>query len=311
MSAKDLSCSETAFKADLHTHSCFSDGSSSPAETIRAAAGRGLTAVALTDHDRIDGLAKAAAAAREMPNLSFIPGAEISTRHGNGACIHLLWYGVDYENTEVWAFFEQLRVQDDIRYRAIADTINADGFELDYDALKQKMIYVGGIAIIREMIAQAEKHATMRKTAALDRQQLTQIYTDAHREVTQAYPLISTAAANQVIKSFGGVSVIAHPLDKELQLSWDGLREVLSNIDIDGVEVFCIAHMQQNGITSKLLHYCTAPSRRPALLITGGSDNHDPPSTSRIGNICVSGMHLRAFLDHLEVKCHEEGVPKV
>ncbi len=300
MRQKGRSCGGMDLKADLHTHSYFSDGNSSPAETIRTAVRRGLTAVALTDHDRIDGLPEAAAATREAPAITFIPGAEISTRHDKGPWIHLLWYGVDYENPGVRKFFEELREQDDIRYRAIVDIINSGGFELDYHALKDESDYVAGIAIVRGMMALSGKPAAIKATEALEQRRFMKIYSDAYLQTAQTYPLITTAAANRVIKAFGGASVIAHPLDTTLGLKWDGLLDMLSEIDIDGLEVFCNAHLKQNDAVQDLLRLCSNPSRGDSLLITGGSDNHDPPSTSRVGEFTLDGAHLKKFLDFLE-----------
>ena len=61
---------------DLHTHSSASDGSDSPEELVRKAAAKGLAAVALPDHDSMDGLPEAQAAARRC-GLRFFRGIEI------------------------------------------------------------------------------------------------------------------------------------------------------------------------------------------------------------------------------------------
>jgi predicted metal-dependent phosphoesterase TrpH len=64
---------------DLHIHSTASDGKLTPAEIVRQALERGLTFIALTDHDTIDGIAAAQAAAQAFHQLKVIPGVEIST----------------------------------------------------------------------------------------------------------------------------------------------------------------------------------------------------------------------------------------
>jgi predicted metal-dependent phosphoesterase TrpH len=76
---------------DLHTHSVVSDGTTSPAAVVAAAAEAGLTGVALTDHDSGDGLAAAAAEA-ERHGIGFVPGVEVSTSL-HGRSVHLLAYG--------------------------------------------------------------------------------------------------------------------------------------------------------------------------------------------------------------------------
>ena len=67
-----------ALYCDLHTHSCFSDGTCTPAEILEQAAAMGLSAVALTDHNTVEGLPSFLSAARGNPVVA-IPGVEIST----------------------------------------------------------------------------------------------------------------------------------------------------------------------------------------------------------------------------------------
>ncbi len=76
---------------DLHTHSTYSDGSDSPAEIVSAAAAAGLEAVALTDHDNLNGILEAAAAA-DASEVELIPGVELSCEWQPGG-MHLvvLW----------------------------------------------------------------------------------------------------------------------------------------------------------------------------------------------------------------------------
>ncbi len=76
---------------DLHTHSTASDGTTSPAQVVRAAAAAGLTGLALTDHDTGAGLVEAAATAQEA-GVDLLPGVEISTSL-HGRSVHLLGYG--------------------------------------------------------------------------------------------------------------------------------------------------------------------------------------------------------------------------
>ncbi|MDE6420325.1 MAG: PHP domain-containing protein, partial [Lachnospiraceae bacterium] len=74
---------------DLHVHSNKSDGSMSPAELVELAAQKGLRAFALTDHDTIDGLSEAMAAAAAYPELEVIPGIELSSEY-HGKDIHIV-----------------------------------------------------------------------------------------------------------------------------------------------------------------------------------------------------------------------------
>ena len=67
---------------DLQSHSTFSDGELPPAEVVAAAVDAGVTTMALTDHDGIDGVAEAAEAAADA-GIALIPATEISCVHGS------------------------------------------------------------------------------------------------------------------------------------------------------------------------------------------------------------------------------------
>src|SRR5687768_3483952 len=78
---------------DLHCHSAASDGTLSPTAVVELAVESGLSALALTDHDTIGGIAEAAEAAKQR-NLDFLPGIEISCDWPQGT-MHILGYGVN------------------------------------------------------------------------------------------------------------------------------------------------------------------------------------------------------------------------
>lgn len=81
--------------ADLHCHSTASDGLLTPAELVARAQAQGVGLLALTDHDTLDGLPAAHAAAREA-GLRLVDGVELSCLWG-GATIHVLGYAFDRE----------------------------------------------------------------------------------------------------------------------------------------------------------------------------------------------------------------------
>src|SRR5712671_4583183 len=82
--------------ADLHLHTCFSDGTYTPEELAALAKQTGLRAVALTDHDTVEGCARMAAAC-QAAGVEFIPATEL-TAEVNGHEIHFLGYFVDPQN---------------------------------------------------------------------------------------------------------------------------------------------------------------------------------------------------------------------
>ena len=86
------------FTVDLHTHSYYSDGSLSPYELVALAKEAGLHAIALTDHDNIDGIREALKAGKEL-GVEVIAGIEFSAVSTGET--HILGYGIDIENKEL------------------------------------------------------------------------------------------------------------------------------------------------------------------------------------------------------------------
>ena len=132
---------------DLHTHSTKSDGTFSPEELIRYAQSKGLSAVALTDHDTADGIEEALLTARklreEVPELSgsssplvpeVIPGVELSTEY-RGRDIHIVGLFIDWRNP---SFIDKLREFADARiYRnqKMCRLLTEGGYPIDYEEL--------------------------------------------------------------------------------------------------------------------------------------------------------------------------------
>src|SRR3970282_2163886 len=88
-----------ASRADLHTHSTFSDGGLTPTELIHPPYRRGVRVMALTDHDTTEGLPEAFAAAARHPDLTLIPGIEMST-DVPGSEVHILGHFIDWHEEE-------------------------------------------------------------------------------------------------------------------------------------------------------------------------------------------------------------------
>ena len=94
---------------DLHTHSTFSDGSCTPTELVKLAAETpNLRALALTDHDSIEGLDEFFEAGKQYPQLELISGVEVSTLYGSKE-LHLVGLFIDYHNEELRNFLNMLK----------------------------------------------------------------------------------------------------------------------------------------------------------------------------------------------------------
>ena len=116
---------------DLHTHSNRSDGSDEPAELVRKAAVKNLTAVALTDHDTLEGIDEARRAANELP-IELIPGVEISCEWAPGA-MHLVMLFLSPGNGPMQSRLEELQASRSQRNYRIADRLRQLGIDITMD----------------------------------------------------------------------------------------------------------------------------------------------------------------------------------
>src|ERR1700733_4090735 len=111
---------------DLHCHSTASDGTMSPTDVVQLALRNGLSAIALTDHDTIGGVAEAAAEAKKA-NIDFLPGIEISAEYPSPGTMHILGYGVDPKSPTLKDMTEELISGRDNRNPRIVGKLNELG----------------------------------------------------------------------------------------------------------------------------------------------------------------------------------------
>ncbi|MCE9614201.1 MAG: PHP domain-containing protein [Lentisphaerae bacterium] len=249
---------------DLHAHSTYSDGTLTPAELVERAAGLGLKALALTDHDGTDGvgpLLDACEALAPERRLEGIPGVEISAEVTRGT-MHLLAYFVDVRNGPLQETLARIRAGRSERNVRILERLRSLGCPLDPDVVAAK---AGEDVVGRPHIAEAmvERGYVKNRQKAFE-QFLAKgkpAYVDRFR--------LPPAEALAVIAGAGGVAVVAHPIS--LDLSSKALRRVLEDLKmmgLQGVEVYYPLHTQEQTGTF------TVMAKSLDLVATGGSDFH-------------------------------------
>jgi len=138
-------------KIDLHIHSTVSDGRLSPAEVVHKSVELGLTIIAITDHDSVDGIVPALAAAKAFPQLKVIPNVEISTDVPQGE-VHVLGYFIDYTDYELKATLERMRDSRKRRAQGMIAKLGNLGLYIDWQRVQE---IAGSGSIGRPHIAQA------------------------------------------------------------------------------------------------------------------------------------------------------------
>ena len=273
-------------RADLHVHSNASDGTDPPAEVMRRAALAGLDAVALTDHDTVAGHAQARQA---LPApLILVPGMELSARLDDPArgprSLHLLAYLFDPDDPELAT--ETRRIRDDriLRARAMVDRLVDLGVPITWDDVAA----IAGSAVVgRPHIARAM--AASGAIASPDQAFTPDWIADGGRAYVSRYAL-DPVRAIALVRSAGGVAVLAHPrADRALMVS-DSQIAGLAAAGLAGVEVF---HPDQPESEQASLLSLT---RDLGLIATGGSDDHGSLTGHRIGSHTAAPGAYEALL---------------
>jgi len=149
-------------KADLHTHSLFSDGKLSPTELAAKAKTKGLAALALTDHDTIDGLPVAKKACKEL-GLQFINGVEI-TSDFNGKEAHVLAFGFSLKNNDLNEFLKNQNELRENRIRSMIEKLQKMDVNLTFESIKE---ISGNGSIGRPHLAKALVNAGYAKNSSM------------------------------------------------------------------------------------------------------------------------------------------------
>ena len=241
-------------KADLHTHTNFSDGFYSPAELLKKAKKNGIGIISITDHDSVTGV-KEARKISDRIGIEVIPGLEISTEIGSNE-IHVLGYFINPDDKELeryLVFFREERFNRAIR---IIEKLNILGIQLTMDDV---LLQAKNSAIGRPHIAQAmlSKGFVNSFFEAFNK------YIGNNGPAFEKKVHLSPQSACKIINDAGGLSFIAHPGKMPEHL----IKELIE-AGIDGIEVI---HPSHNTNQTK---YYRGITNEYFLLESGGSDYH-------------------------------------
>ena len=196
---------------DLHCHSIASDGSLTPTEVVERAHQKGVTSLALTDHDTINGQAEAAKAALDN-NINFIPGIEISTTWEN-KCFHILGLNIDPKNTTLVSGIKNLQTLRTDRAKKIALKLEKRRIPNAYEAVL-KMARGGMVTRAHFATFLLENNYVSTQQQAFDR------YLGKGKTAFVSTVWADLDKAVNWINQAGGIAVLAHPMRYKLTASW-------------------------------------------------------------------------------------------
>jgi len=251
---------------DLHIHTTASDSLITPEGAVELSQKMGLQAIAIADHDSIDGFVKAKDKAEKL-GIELVPAVELSVSY-KGEDFHLLGYLIEYQDENFLRKIESFRIERLQRGEAIVKKLNELGINLTMDRVKA---IAGNGSVGRPHVADA-----------LVKDEFVQSYDEAfihylgyHAPAYVPKKYLTPQEGIDLVHSVKGVAVLAHPGTTKR----DDLLPDFVGMGLDGLEAF---HSQYDYTTT---NYYINLARKFGLIYSGGSDCHGRKGRVLIGTV--------------------------
>ena len=247
---------------DLHTHTTASDGSLSPTELLALAKEVGLTAIGVTDHDTVAGLAEAKAAGLRQ-GVEVVPGCELSVGEGKQS-MHILGLFLPDDPARLAKTLDFVISARMGRNQKIVDKLNELGVDITLDEIKAE----AGGTVGRPHFAKV----LLKKGVVSSFQQAFDVWIGNEGKAYVPRTRLSPAQAFEVLAAEGATPVLAHPYILGLKPhELDARVAELKELGLEGIEAYYTEHSQSQTEQYKGL------AKKHGLVITGGSDFHGAP----------------------------------
>ncbi|MDA8163191.1 MAG: PHP domain-containing protein [Desulfobacteraceae bacterium] len=281
---------------DLHVHTTASDGSDSPEGLVALAAGAGLKAIAVTDHDTTAGLEEAARAGKKF-GIEVIPGVEFSINSQTGD-MHMLGYYIQAGSGSLKTALSRVQAARARRNPLILERLERLGMPVSQEELEEtsKGGQIGRPHIARAMV----RHGYVNSVGEAFARYL--------RKGGSAYApksILTPSEAIGIIHESGGLAVLAHPISLacETRDALDNAVSALALKGLDGMECYYSEHGRD------FMEICLAIAGKYRLVATGGSDYHGKAKPQIAlgrgrGGLCVPYecvKALKAKLKNMEI----------
>ena len=272
-------------RIDLHIHSKASDGDLLPREIIDLAVKNGLSAIAITDHDTINGLQEAIDYAKNK--IEFVPGIEISCREKDFDEVHVIGLFIDYNHKEIKKFIERIKNGRIEQKKKIIKKLNELGFAISFEEIEEFNASSVGRAHIARVIFRKypnefssigdvfDKYIGVGKPAYVPREDK-----------------IRVSEAIRIIKKSRGISFLCHPgmYEKEDALE---LIELFIKSGGQGIETVypyskIFAQKYNKKMEKEIINFFQKIAYEKNLLESGGSDFHGKIRNTKIGEPDIS-----------------------
>ncbi len=259
-------------RVDLHLHTTFSDGTYTPAGIVSVARRTGLSAIAITDHDTLAGIAPTQQAADA--SLEVVSGVEITAEFQRKE-LHLLGYCFDAEDSSLRFALARLQSQRVGRFHEMIERLRKLGVRID----KAEVAHLGDASLGRrhlaELLVQAKQATSVREAF--------QRWLGDHGRASVPKTRLPVADAIALVRGAGGVASWAHP-------NYDCTRETL--LELKGLGLGAV-EAEYPAFRSGRIRELRGLARELGLAVTGGSDCHGPDEPRRaIGTSSITHDEL-------------------
>ena len=283
---------------DLHVHTSMSDGTFSPQEVVRQAAAKGLRAIAITDHDTVNGVSLAQEEGRSN-GVEVLSGVEISSQWHTGI-LHILGYFVNPLDGKLLSALEHLRQGRVERVPKIVSKLRDQDVFIRVEEVHEE---AGGGVPGRPHVA----NVMLRQGAVRSLQEAFDLYLKKGASAYVEKVKLPPDEAIAVIVEAGGVAVIAHPYSLKVTdpISLEQTVRSLMEKGIRGIEAFYPRHTQEQ--TQMFLDVAS----RLGLVATGGTDFHGANKpTIKLGVIPGRGSLPYSILEDLTHVRSSQSAPR-
>lgn len=243
------------FRADLHCHSTYSDGTMTPIELLEHAKEKQLSAISITDHDTIDAYTDEAYKKAEELNVRLLPGIELSSRHEEYP-VHILGYG--YKKADaLLELCDKHQTRRENRNRGILEMLKKKGFDVSEEEVLQ---LAPERSIGRPHIAKL----LIDKGYVSSIQEAFDLYLGEGKCCFEIGVSFTPEETIDVIHAASGKAFIAHPH----LIRTPKVIEDLLKMNFDGIE--CYYGLYHHGQEKEWLNV----TKKRGWLVSGGSDFH-------------------------------------